>query len=1219
MNNLFSKYSKKFMGLAMASLVFTACEKEQFTEQDALDLELKRLQEQERIAEEMDKMNHKQSQDMAAYQRTLDSLDRLNAGGLVYYSVIPVAAAEAVFASGGSNGRAEEIQGVDGATVTISQYGRVIVAGDDNGNGQNYGESDFGGAASAANGVYTFPMLRSGEVGVTVQAPGHSTANYIANLTPDGSVANGQITYVSNVIPLFNIADADKMATITGKAWVETDLTNGVEEQAPDGTSLTGTIDVASDKSFWDKYFKEANDESKGYSDNTNTYVSKSGYVQRFAYELPANSGAGIMRTTVSGGNYSLLVPSTSVGLPIQLQFSEFAADRTFYRDNKVVQSRFVYGPKVTADAVETGVTPISLAFSVVQTPAQLAVTYTPEVKSPKWDVKIDGSKLGWWFDTNLSYLPTVTINNAADGTLALQAGAKADDAGAVFDWFLGLTTANAAYARVIDGATAPTVTVERKDVFSIGKAFAQGSATGEVNDYVKILNSGTGFTTAGTNRLTVTTPNVYTGYPPQVVFPAPSSGNPGDFARGTVVLDEQTGIVNHIVVTNKGRTYFTAGDLNVDLSMGRSVDVATRQVNADFVEPLIVLANPGQAGGTVVFNPQYFGTTVDFTTATFNGAATFVSAALGGEYSYLPSVGVNTATTNANILTSLQGVAFDFRSQVNTVPTFTTGGPAGINPDFGRVVRLDLTANLTTFTPAADGTGTMGFSTINGVERRVYAFSTAVNAISGQNVSAQDMGIFIDINAAADPSGFDAVGGVSAEGVGVGQYTYNNTPVSGLGHDVGSNLNFASAAFDGFGITKEPLYFAGATWGYYTSNPLNEPVANFQETALTESDYLVYAETTFSGSAAGSWGVPNFSAGGVFEGIRWAYQGTAYAGSVTAGYDIIIVPNPFKDAEARAAVTGSYEKVATELQKIYANRTQTFTNGANGITVVQQVTPAKLTLTVTNGGLGYLAVPKIMFFGEGVKMDDELIADANALAGKLIVDKDGKLALSGTAELVGAAITHKTYATEAANLKVNVVDIVAEELNDQWTKMISASTPVGGMSSVFGVNSEGNVYLDVNKTVAGKKAWEWISLEANTFTAAAIGTEDGVYYDSTLPLSITISAPAAANGVQATATAAIELVNTTANARRLRVTLTEAGSGYARGNHYFNDGKGAATDGSTPDNGDSRPTSNGSMAGQSFRLIGGNEADAEDMRFEVYTGITYVRDVHYGTGKEVE
>ncbi|TAD95234.1 MAG: hypothetical protein EAZ97_15825, partial [Bacteroidetes bacterium] len=368
------------MAVLMASAIFTSCAKDEFTEKNALDLELRRMRVQDSIAMADSKLAQSQKIQLLQYQRQIDSLTAIDAGGKVFYSVVPVNATFTTFGAG--DGRAENAEGEDGATVTASQYGVTIVS------------------AGAKNGVYTFPVLHSGEVSVTVVKAGFSTANYIANLTPTGPVANGKITYVGNIIPLFKVSTVtSEMATVRGKAWVETDLTNSAREFAPAGTTFTAQVDVTRmstmngvTKSVFRRRFIEENNNqdfgvqggnpgtggvvgSGGTSSNGNPSNFKNGYIQRFGYEM-----TGLPTGTVNAtGDYSFLSPASASGLPIKLEFSEFITDRTYYANNAVVTKRFAYGPNVTEDMYGVGINPATVTFKAFETEAVVTPTYTPE------------------------------------------------------------------------------------------------------------------------------------------------------------------------------------------------------------------------------------------------------------------------------------------------------------------------------------------------------------------------------------------------------------------------------------------------------------------------------------------------------------------------------------------------------------------------------------------------------------------------------------------------------------------------------------------------------------------------------------------------------------------------------------------------------------------------------------------------------------------------
>jgi len=164
-------------------------------------------------------------------------------------------------------------------------------------------------------------------------------------------------------------------------------------------------------------------------------------------------------------------------------------------------------------------------------------------------------------------------------------------------------------------------------------------------------------------------------------------------------------------------------------------------------------------------------------------------------------------------------------------------------------------------------------------------------------------------------------------------------------------------------------------------------------------------------------------------------------------------------------------------------------------------------------------------------------------------------------------------------------------------------------------------------------------------FATVTAGTD--AFYN--FPPRVVISAPLIAGGTQATATSELYLLNNqggkagdggnmgTHFGKINNIVVTNGGSGYSQGNWAHGSDKNGNTYASAAE------------AAQGFRIIGGNEGGAnasngqgsvgdgnttvgaggafnmentqgeDNVHFDVFTGITYVRDVHYGTGKEVE
>ena len=183
-------------------------------------------------------------------------------------------------------------------------------------------------------GVASF-LLYSGEVTINATVDGYTDANYVSNLTPDGGVPNSTVAHVGNVLPVFfndaAAADAqDRMAMIEGRFFAELDVTDFQEEVLTSSTDyLAGTPGVAAyidpNMAFRNEYLRENFDEGL----NIDGDVVRSGFIQRIAYE----TAGGVARPDASG-DYSLMVPATGSGLQTRMEYSEFIASRTFVSAN---------------------------------------------------------------------------------------------------------------------------------------------------------------------------------------------------------------------------------------------------------------------------------------------------------------------------------------------------------------------------------------------------------------------------------------------------------------------------------------------------------------------------------------------------------------------------------------------------------------------------------------------------------------------------------------------------------------------------------------------------------------------------------------------------------------------------------------------------------------------------------------------------------------------
>ena len=105
--NLFI-YSFKYLAVLLALVTFSSCERDEFTDQDALDLRNAQLDADD-VRNDLALNNaDERVTNMALFNRSIDSLEALNSGGKVFYTVNVVPGGSTAF----SSGRFEEVAGL---------------------------------------------------------------------------------------------------------------------------------------------------------------------------------------------------------------------------------------------------------------------------------------------------------------------------------------------------------------------------------------------------------------------------------------------------------------------------------------------------------------------------------------------------------------------------------------------------------------------------------------------------------------------------------------------------------------------------------------------------------------------------------------------------------------------------------------------------------------------------------------------------------------------------------------------------------------------------------------------------------------------------------------------------------------------------------------------------------------------------------------------------
>ena len=278
----------------LASLLIVgifSCEKDEFTEEDALDNQINLLEIKDSI-----------SKDSLAYVDSVawvrDSLEKI--GGKIQYTLKVI--------SGGDAGILKSTNGLDGVSVAISQHGIIDTA-------------------ETVNGMVIFDDMRIGTFNVTVEAENYTGLDFIAEINvPQSNNADFENIdrTAANMVTIFPLT-GPTMATISGQITMETDLTNMIPEAAV-GVLVTGSINVE-DNDFKDRFVDNYN-----HTDEDADYFA---IITHMAY-----SNIVMRATTDENGMYSLQVPSTADedGLDIELQISEIAVDQTLYMYNRYDQ-----------------------------------------------------------------------------------------------------------------------------------------------------------------------------------------------------------------------------------------------------------------------------------------------------------------------------------------------------------------------------------------------------------------------------------------------------------------------------------------------------------------------------------------------------------------------------------------------------------------------------------------------------------------------------------------------------------------------------------------------------------------------------------------------------------------------------------------------------------------------------------------------------------------
>ncbi len=607
--------------------------------------------------------------------RIHDSLISINQGGVINYSIQVVSgSSSSLFANpavGGRKATSQNTKGeavqdaVSGASITISQYGKKVTATTD------------------ATGYVVFQNLLRGAIAVTIQNKGLTDMSYVAAIgdPKPAPTSNFTLHTMSNLIPLFETTGTN-MATLTGEATLETDLTNTTREMVPDGTVVTATIDATNPA-----FIRQFLNTSTTGSSTPNDYV---GVITNASY------GTGGFTGTTKSGIYSIQIPAAVDGLPIKVNYPDIAGNQKVFEVgsgsggsfNQISTYRQLYGVNISPTSVPTAAG-VNISFAGGMGAAATAnMNFTGALS--QINVVTGGS--------GYNGTPFVTITDPGPGNgLPGGTGATATanvTAGVVTS--ITLTNAGTGYStntQVIinsgSGAQATTLlNTSNQSIYSVivnsqgsgytsapAVTFTGGSGSGaagtaNINSIgqvvsVTMTNFGSGYTsaptvsftggggsgaTASVNKLgspvgSITVNAGYFGsgysYAPIVIIDPPS--NPaGTPATATATVDPNTGQVTGYTITNPGSGYSTAP--NVTVSSGAGAKATANLVGGSVLSASITNGGTqfytGAPSVRFVNVPGSAGQGAAGTAVLTNGVVTSITITNGGTgYTAIPQI----------------------------------------------------------------------------------------------------------------------------------------------------------------------------------------------------------------------------------------------------------------------------------------------------------------------------------------------------------------------------------------------------------------------------------------------------------------------------------------------------------------------------------------------------------------------------------------------------
>lgn len=967
-------FSAVILSIGLAALI-NSCVKDTFTEEDAYAQQRKNelLQDSLAKAKLLTEANLTTEQIML-----LDSLKKV--GGVINYSVAAVIASEsswwndwvALYSKG------EQAQmALDGATVTVAQHGRLFTATTD------------------LSGIASFKDLRVGTANVNIRKTGFTEVSYVVDLPPltegsiitvnedDGYYVTDTVTTTNNVIdivrhvataiPVFSLTT--NLSTVSGVATVETDLTNDVPEVAA-GVKIKGIIDVYN-SSFWENYIYVPNVQDwwggyKGF-----TYYGK---IKTIAFSSTVSSA-----TTAADGTFSIQVPSTPQGLPIDFEVDQFAL-------NQSLLMPAIYGVPVW------GVQSVRTLFGP-------GISYSPIPNLGLAQMNVQSAYVQF-------SAPTGTP--AAQPTSVASATAVLASSGIVS---INMTSAGEGYTQ------APLVRISKGSVINSVQAEGTAVISGGKVTSVTITSAGTGYKPTDSPTVTfvpnidqVATATPKIGYSlATIAVSAPGAGYlappavtiSSNTGTGAAATANMSGYVSALTLTNPGAGYTATPLVSVAPSGGTNATATLTMTTANPVHSVTVPTNLNfwttRKRGTRITGAGS-GALTDSTILSSQGRVAFITILNGGAgYITAPTVTISggggfgataVATLTGGVVTGISlvtqgsGYTSDPTITLTAAPTGGTNATAALRREF-QVTGVNVTASGNGYVA-----GTTNVQFENAPTSGVYV-AAPVGVVA--NLSMSVAGITVSV-AGTEYTSAPAVTIVPANGV----VTTPATATSAIAYFV-KNIVVTNqgSGYEGTDVlvtlAAPPVGGTQATTGAIgrTNGVLRRIIAGAPGVGYTAAPNVILTNGTGVIPVKQAEITATVS-GGQVTGYTITDPGQGYDFASDAQYGIAITtynisaaaaanPNPSSGQIAFINVTAPGAGYAVVPEVEIFNDTQGDANGfGTGATATAVVTDGRISaITITNAGSGYYVSPNIRIV---------VVSSVMRAYGRAIVSTDGRI-----------------------------------------------------------------------------------------------------------------------------------------------------------------------------------------------------------------------------------